>query len=581
VGERERETGQRYADLVGEVGVIVWECVVGTDQFRYVSPAATRLLHYPIEDWYVPGFWRSHLHPDDAERIFAEVDDAVRAGANHILEYRMLDVDGSAVHMRDVATIERDHTGRALLMRGAIVDVSDRRRAEELLLQQATHDPLTGLPNRALLSDHLGQALREANRTGDKVALLLLDLDDFKEVNDALGHDVGDRLLTAFATRLRNEVRECDTIARLGGDEFALLLTTDADVAGACTVAERVLAVAERPFDIDGLNLQTRASVGIAVHPDHAPDAATLSARADVAMYLAKRSGRGAAVYEPELDHSSLRRLSLLGHLREAILDERLTIGFQPCFDLRSGTVVSVEALARWQHPEHGYIDPDEFIRLAEMSGLIRPLSRWVISRAVEIAGAQPTPLNVSANLSVRNLAEPDLVDWLTDLVTGSGIPPGRLVLELTETEVMTDVDAAIEVLAKIASLGIGLAIDDFGAGQSALAHLRLLPVEELKLDRSLVSGLGSSRHAASICGAIIDLAHQLDLRVVAEGAADGRDVLALRRLGCDRAQGFYLGAPVITTDLAELRQRTVSDALKEFDVVRGTGAFLDEEPGQ
>jgi EAL domain-containing protein (putative c-di-GMP-specific phosphodiesterase class I) len=323
-----------------------------------------------------------------------------------------------------------------------------------------------------------------------------------------------------------------------------------------------VLEVAERPFDIDGLDLQSRASVGIAIHPDHATDAPALSARADVAMYLAKRSGRGVELYEPELDRSSVRRLSLLGHLRGAIASGQLDLEFQPCFDLASGQLAAVEALVRWDHPEHGRIGPDDFIRLAEMSGLIEPLSRWVIEQAVATVARQAPGLQVSANLSVRNLGEADLVEWFASLVATHDLAPGQLVLELTESEVVEDVAAAAEVLKAVAGLGIGVAIDDFGAGQSALAHLRQLPVDELKLDRSLVTGVGAHEDVVAVCSAVVGLAHRLGLRVVAEGVTGAADIRALRAMGCDRAQGYFLGEPVPVEALPDLVGASVADAL-------------------
>ena len=573
VGEWERQAGVRFEELVSKVDVIVWESVPGSSVYTYVSNGVAA-FGYAIDDWYEPRFWVEHIHPDDVARVLHEARTAISGDrTEHTMEYRFLDAQGQPIHVRDVASIERDSDGRALLMRGVIVDVTDKLQAEELLRQQATHDSLTGLPNRALLADHLEQALKEARRTGDRVALLLLDLDDFKEVNDALGHHAGDRLLVAFAERLRRELRECDTIARLGGDEFALLLTTNADVEGAAKVAERVLEVIDEPFDVEGLALQARTSIGIAVFPDHAEDAESLSARADVAMYLAKGAGKGAAVYSPELDRSSIRRLSLLGHLRDAIADDQLSLSFQPCFDLRSGQVVSVEALVRWEHPQYGEIGPDEFIRLAEMSGLIEPLSRRVISKAVEVLTHEDLAVKVSANLSVRNLSEPDLVPWLTELAREHGLKPGQLVLEVTETEVMEDIQAASAVLAQIAQLGIGLAIDDFGAGQSALAYLRLLPVEELKIDRLLVAGVGSSAGSYTICSSLVDLAHDLGLRVVAEGATDDRDVAALRRMGCDRVQGFVLGHPTPLEQLAALCSLTIDEALAASSASSPEGA--------
>jgi diguanylate cyclase (GGDEF)-like protein len=562
LGEQARASDRRFGALVGDVDVVLWEMVPGSNQFSYVSPAAEDLLGHPIDDWYVPGFWVDHIHPADAERAIAECDAAIAAGIDHTLEYRMVRVDGTAVHLRDVATVQLDDEGGVEVMRGVMVDVSDRRTIEDLLRERATHDPLTGLPNRALFADRIEQALREGRRSGNPVALLLLDLDDFKEVNDALGHEAGDRLLVAFADRLRHELRDCDTIARLGGDEFALLLTTDADTKGASVVAQRVLEVAERPFDIDGLDLQTRASIGIAIHPDHAIDAATLSARADVAMYLAKRSGRGAELYEPELDRSSVRRLSLLGHLRGAISAGELDLEFQPCFDLATGELAAVEALVRWDHPEHGRIGPDDFIRLAEMSGLIEPLSRWVVAEAVQVVATHAPGLQVSANLSVRNLVEPDLVAWFQELVATHQLQPGQLVLELTESEVVHDVEAASAVLRTVADLGIGIAVDDFGAGQSALAYLRQLPVDELKLDRSLVTGVGDDDDVVAICSAVVELAHRLGLRVVAEGVAGPSDIAALRAMGCDRGQGYFLGEPVRAEQLAGLAAMTVAGAL-------------------
>jgi diguanylate cyclase (GGDEF)-like protein/PAS domain S-box-containing protein len=557
LGEQARASDRRFGALVGDVDVVLWEMVPGTNRFSYVSPAAEDLLGYPTDDWYAPGFWVDHIHPADADRAIAECDAAVAAGIDHTLEYRMVRADGAPVHLRDVATVHLGAGGGVEVMRGVMVDVTDRRTIEELLRERATHDPLTGLPNRALFADRIEQALREGKRTDNPVALLLLDLDDFKEVNDALGHEAGDRLLVAFADRLRHELRDCDTIARLGGDEFALLLTTDADAAGATAVAQRVLEVAERPFDVDGLHLQTRASIGIAIHPDHAGDAATLSARADVAMYLAKRSGRGAELYEPELDRSSVRRLSLLGHLRGAIAAGQLDLEFQPCFDLATGRLAAVEALVRWDHPEHGRIGPDDFIRLAEMSGLIEPLSRWVVNEAVQVVAKHAPGLQVSANLSVRNLVEPDLVAWFEELVAIHDLQPGQLVLELTESEVVEDIDAASAVLRTVADLGIGIAIDDFGAGQSALAYLRQLPVDELKLDRALVTGVGEDDDVVAICSAVVELAHRLGLRVVAEGVAGPRDIAALQQMGCDRGQGYFLGEPVPADQLVGLVARS------------------------
>jgi diguanylate cyclase (GGDEF)-like protein len=445
-------------------------------------------------------------------------------------------------------------------MRGVMMDVSDRRRAEDELREQATHDSLTGLANRWLLVDRLEAALADPRGRRRGVALLLLDLDDFKEVNDTLGHEAGDSLLVALGDRLRDELADCDTVARLGGDEFAVLLTADADEGVAVAAATRVQAILERPFEVGGLQLHCGASIGIALHPGHGDDVATLIARADIAMYLAKRSGRPWAVYEPALDETSVRRLTLLGQLRRAIADDELDLEFQPCFDLATGRAVAVEALVRWTHRDQGRVEPTDFIRLAEVSGLIQPLSRWVVEHAVDSQQAAGTDLQLSVNLSARNLVESDLVGWLAELLAAKGFPPGRLVLELTESEVMGDVGAALEALRHLRGLGVGVAIDDFGTGRSALAYLKSLPIDELKIDRAFVAGIGTNSRDAAICGSIIDLAHRLGLRVVAEGAASDADLDTLRRLGCDRAQGHFLGFPVAAEGLAGLASRFVGD---------------------
>jgi diguanylate cyclase (GGDEF)-like protein len=455
-------------------------------------------------------------------------------------------------------------------MRGVMIDVSDRRLAEEQLIGRATHDPLTGLTDRAVLLDRLEVALREGRRSGNPVALLLVDLDDFKQVDDALGHDPGDDLLVALGHRLSDDLRDSDTVARLGRDDLAVLLTTDADREGAIVAATRVHAALGRPIEVGDLRLQCGASIGIALHPDHADDVATLIARADIAMYLAKRSGRPFALYESELDRTSVRRMTLLGQLRRAIRDDELDLDFQPCFDLSTGHAVAAEALVRWRHPEHGRVGPDDFIRLAEVSGLIQSLSRWVVEHAIEQHMRAGLDLQLSVNLSVRNLAETDLVNWLDRLLDERGFPPDRLVVELTESEVMSDVASAIGVLRRIRDLGVGVAIDDFGTGQSALAYLKSLPIDEMKIDRAFVGGIGGNDRDAAICGAVIDLAHRLGLRVVAEGAANASDVATLRRLGCDRAQGYFLGRPAPAGDLAGLAPRVVGAAVP--DDVPGVG---------
>ncbi len=435
----------------------------------------------------------------------------------------------------------------------SVDDVTAPRMAAAALRRQATHDALTGLPNRVLLNDRLEQALAAGKRNGTPVALLMMDLDQFKEINDALGHHHGDQLLVALSRRLEDVLRDADTIARLGGDEFAILLTTDATRAGAVTVARRVMSALERPFEIDGLSLQTNASIGIALAPEHGSDAESLAKRADVAMYTAKRSSHGFAVYASEHDRSSVRRITLLGELRRAIECEELVLYHQPTYDLRSGEIVGTEALLRWQHPQHGLMLPVEFVDLAEVSGIIQQLTRFAIERAITTASTWPAsrgPLTVSVNLSVRNLYDPDLPRWLARLLHETSFPASRLILELTESQMMDDPTLAVEMLGELQRLGVRTSIDDFGTGQSALAYLKHLPIDELKIDKSFVAGMRDSESDVTIVKSIIELGHNLGLVVVAEGVDDETTLATLVELQCDRAQGFHLARPMSAAEL-------------------------------
>jgi diguanylate cyclase (GGDEF)-like protein/PAS domain S-box-containing protein len=540
----------RYADVVEHIEtalfVLEHDDLADARSVRIVAAnprasAVTTFEHAYVGDLVGTLLW--DVYPDVA--LLAGLAEVVRTGN----AFSVPDLPSR----RDGAEGERVYELHAFPLPGgavgiAIDDITDQANAAEILRHQALHDALTGLPNRALLTDRLQQAVTEARRTDRSVALLVMDLDQFKEVNDALGHHHGDLLLVEIARRLQSILRECDTIARLGGDEFAMLLTIDADEAGAVAVAAKISAALEQPFFIDELSLQTNASIGIALYPDHAADAEELVRRADVAMYNAKRGTPTYSLYAAEHDRSSVRRLTLLGELRRAIDLDELVVYFQPTIDLRSGRAVRAEALVRWQHPEHGLMGPGEFIELAEVSGMIQPLTRWVCERAmVETrewvdAGFD---LGVSVNLSVRNLYDPDLVPWLQRAISDSGMPEHLLTLEITESEVMDDPLVALDVLGRLRAMGVATSIDDFGTGHSSLAYLKHLPIDEIKIDRSFVSGMGSDASDATIVRSIIDLGRNLGLGVVAEGVEDPETLHRLADLGCDRAQGYQIGRPM------------------------------------
>ena len=427
------------------------------------------------------------------------------------------------------------------------------RRQSEENHHQARHDALTELPNRSYFYEQLEELLA-GPRVPEICAVMVMDLDRFKEVNDTLGHHSGDLLLQAAARRIRRAVRDSDRVARLGGDEFAVLLP-DTTVETAVQVADRVQHALQERFTVSGASVDIEASIGIALYPEHAQDVATLLQRADLAMYKAKDSHAGQALYSPDLDEGHPSQLSLLGELRQAIEREELILHYQPKAALSTGQVTEVEALVRWQRPEHGMVPPAEFIPLAEHTGLIRQISAYVLDAALRQlrvwldAGLDMT---VAVNLSARNLVEPDLPGQIADLLLRRGVPADRLVLEITESTIMADPERAIGILARLREMGIRLAVDDFGVGYSSLSYLKRLPVDEIKIDRSFVAAMDSQDEDAFIVRSTIDLARNLGLHVVAEGVETREVWDELGELGCDYAQGWYLGRPMPASDLPD-----------------------------
>jgi diguanylate cyclase (GGDEF)-like protein len=420
----------------------------------------------------------------------------------------------------------------------------DRRRVEQRLQHLAYHDPLTDLPNRMLLHDRLDQAARAATRDTTPLALLLMDLDGFKEVNDTLGHHAGDLVLQHVAARIRAALRDVDTVARLGGDEFAILLP-GTNVEGAQLAARKVLQEIARACIIDSRSLTVRASIGIACLPQHGASAEMLLQKADVAMYVAKTDGVGVAVYSTERDRHAHRRRALIAELRQAVDERQFSLEYQPILNLRSGMVTSVEALVRWNHPRQGRLLPAEFIDVAEQSGLINPLTTIVLHDAIEAWSARSgsPPMSVAVNLSPRSLQSPDLPGEIGALLRAAQMPPSSLTLEITENVLMSDPARSMDCLAQLHAMGIRLAIDDFGTGYSSLSYLRRLAVDELKIDRSFILGLGAGLDDV-IVRSTIDLAHNLGLTVVAEGVESEIVLTMLAAMGCDAVQGTHISAP-------------------------------------
>jgi diguanylate cyclase (GGDEF)-like protein len=438
---------------------------------------------------------------------------------------------------------------------------------------QALHDGLTGLPNRDLLRRRVDEALAEARERGSGVSVLLLDLDRFKEINDTLGHQSGDQLLQRLGDRLSSLIRDTDTVARLGGDEFAVVSPGAADADSALALAERIRAGLDVPVSLAGLTVQVEASIGIALFPEHGDDVEALIRHADVAMYNAKKTHRP-MLYAQKDDHYSADRLALVGELRRAIAEGELVVHYQPRVELASGDVRSVEALVRWDHPERGLLSPGEFLPLAEHTGLIRPLTRYVLDAALaDCAGwvAEGLRPGVSMNLSARDLLDADLPVEVEALLARHGVDPTLIEMEITENTILTDPERARMVLERLRDLGVRLSIDDFGTGFSSLGQLRRLPVDVLKIDKSFVFNMDNDENDDVIVRSTIELGHNLGLRVVAEGVETQETWNRLAQLGCDTAQGFFISRPLPRQVLVEwLRKRSSQDPPRRMRLVAG-----------
>ncbi len=415
-------------------------------------------------------------------------------------------------------------------------------------IAQASTDALTGLPNRRLFHDRVGQAILRSRRHGERAAVLIVDIDRFKEVNDTLGHHSGDLMLQEIGRRLRACLRESDTVARLGGDEFGVLAPRVRDAAAAEAIAAGLAAAIAAPMVIDDISLESEASIGITLYPDHGDDMEALLRRADVAMYTAKAESLDFSLYGAERDDAGPHQLGMTGELRRAIEQGELVLHYQPKVSLLTGEVMGVEALVRWQHPERGILGPGAFIPIAEQTSLIRPLTLHVIDRALEQCRRwdnEGHTLSVAVNVSARNLLDPGFADAVAAGLDRWGIYAGRLELEITETALMENHERVIEALRALDRLGVVLAIDDFGVGYSSLSYLKSLPIGVLKIDRSFVMSMCTDPADAMIVRSTVDLGHNLGLRVVAEGIEDEEALTALRALGCGLGQGFHIGRPL------------------------------------
>ena len=571
--EAMRQSQGRYALAVAGANDGIWDwdfpanCVFYSTRWKSMLGLSEDEVSTSSDEWF------NRIHPDDVERVKADLDMHL-TGRSELFcsEFRMRHKNQQYRWMLSRGVAVFDAAGKPLRAAGSQTDITDRRMAEEQMRHDALHDTLTGLSNRALVMNRIAHRMTRARRTDDSMfAVIFIDLDRFKNINDSLGHDAGDKLLIAVAGRLGTAIRDVDTlsraepdeVARLGGDEFVVLLDTIRTPADAVRVCQRIQDALSEPYTINGQKVRTSASLGVAISSGNYERAADILRDADTALYSAKNSGRGNfRIFHPDMHASAMRRVWMENELRQAIDRKQLSIVYQPILALDTGKMIEVEALLRWQHPEHGMIPPTEFIALAEETGLIFSLGHWVLREACQQMKRWQTEVPelactaVGVNVSCSQFARRDTREAVVHALKESGLEAKYLKLEITETAVMDKLIPAIAELTALREIGVQFHLDDFGTGYSSLGYLHQMPIEALKIDRSFVTTIGSDRTGTSIVQAIIALAHSMNMRVIAEGVENDLQLTKLTSLGCDYAQGYHFAKPLSPADLVTFARK-------------------------
>ena len=583
-----RESEERFQLVARATNDAIWDWDVVANTVWW-SEGVWTLFGYEHGGGHVETtWWQERLHPDDRDRVSLSIPAFIEGDAKFWSdEYRYRRADGSYAVVIDRAFILRDDRGKALRMIGSMMDITARKQAEEKISHLAYYDALTELPNRSLFEDRLPQALSLARRNEQMVAVMLLDLDRFKNINDTLGHSTGDLLLRGVAERLTGCLRASDTVARFAGDGFAVLLTQisrkqDArkiakrTEKNALEIAQNILEALKAPFSVDGHELYPTASIGISVYPDDGADPQALLRNAGAALHAVKeQGGNGYQFYTENMNARAVEQLTLESGLRRALEREEFVLYYQPQVDIIGGQILAVEALIRWQSPELGFVSPGDFIPLAENNGLIVPIGEWTLrtacaqNRAWQEEGLPP--LRMSVNLSPRQFEQPNLIDTVARVLEETGLGPQYLEFELTEGSIMRNAERAIITLRKLKEMQIQIAIDDFGSGYSSLSYLKRFPIDRLKIDQSFVRDATADPTDAAIIMAIITLAQNLRLKVIAEGVETDEQLRFLRLLRCDEMQGWLFSKAIPAESLKQLLIETSSRPARGESLISST----------
>ncbi len=560
-----QESEARLESILNSLEEVVWSASAQTYKFLYLSPAAQKVYGRPVSEFFASqNLWLEVIHPEDRKRVERTIPILLEKGSIN-QEYRILRPDGEVRWLSDRRHVIYDQNGVAMRLDGIIEDITQRKRAEEQLIHDALHDVLTGLPNRNLFMERVERALKHARRYKDYLfAVLFIDLDRFKLVNDSLGHVVGDRLLIAFAQLLQRCLRITDTVARLGGDEFTVLLEDINHIDDATKIAERIQLELMSPFNLENHTVFTSASIGIVLGSTGYERSVDILRDADIAMYSAKEAGKARyTIFDREMYAKTLQLLHLESDLRQAIDGKEFLIHYQPIISLATGKLIGFEALVRWQHPERGLVSPCEFISTAEDIGLIVPIGEWVLRQACrqlrdwQLKFPSAKSLKMSVNLAIQQIKESKLLEQIDQILAETGLDGSSFRLEITESMLLHHTELTINVLSQIRARKIQLSIDDFGKGYSSLSYLHRFPINNLKIDSYFVSRMNYDPENFEIVRTINTLAHTLGMDVVAEGVETAEQFAQVRALGCEFGQGYFFSKPL---DLKEAESLILAD---------------------